>query len=207
MHSTENQKNLVTISEKKMLKLDDEIKKEIEESIKREKIRARFELFSSATNEVVKKKTVKIESKIKEIRKIDPEFLVTLKRKSNQDKGIIKDDIVHLLGHGKSLSSMNLSPSESKITPNVSNVYDSRATPGSHKRFNPGSWYDSMKKQYKEHAKNHKIPSEDMTNYSSFAKEFVQDGLAMQNALCKAFRSKILIRPMSLYNLSFKKKL
>ena len=27
MHSTENQKNLVTISEKKMLKLDDEIKK------------------------------------------------------------------------------------------------------------------------------------------------------------------------------------
>ena len=191
-HNAEKKKEYKTFSEKKMDRIDEEIRKQIEEAVVREKGRMRLDLFKSDSSDSFVKKRVAIQSKIKEVREIDPEFLIHMKKSPDNSK-CIKQDIQGLLNHGRSTSSLNYSPTDSRVTPYNSQYY-----------YRSG-WYDNMKKKYHDSTKGIRMLSEDFTSVSEVAKDFVTKGEKMQKSLRSAFRTKVSLDPSILFNKRFKK--
>lgn len=178
-----------TLSELKMDKLDLEIQKQIEEAIVKEK-RANVGLFKSESIHIIPKPKLKIQSKIKAIREIDPEFLTNFKRKTESP---FKEDIQTILSQVRSISTLNYSPTDSRITPSIS------------QNCNRSSYYENLKKSKRSEDFCSNREPEESSNFSSFAKEFVKNGMQMEKQLRNAFRTKIQVNPANLFNRSLKK--
>ena len=170
---TQNTEKSVSFSEQRMKKLDEQIKQLIDEAIIKEKKREKLEFFRPES--ISTKKKLKVESKIKAIRQIEPEYLINYKKSPVKHT---KEDIRNFIDHYRSTSTLNLSPSLSRITPG-SNIFYKNS-------------FDSAKKQYSDDSKA-RPSSEDYNDYSSICKEFVKNGNIMQKNLRKAFSKKIRI--------------
>lgn len=173
----------MTLSEKRMEKLDLEIKKQIEEAVMLEKRRMKVDLFKSESSSSIQKKPT-IESKIKDMRRIDPEFLIHLKQKDF--KTLDKEDLTSVLNLPRSISTFNLSPSESRASPLKKDTSQS-------------TWHIKMEKKIGDDSKYYRPIINESNNYSSLAKEFLKEGLNMQKSLRCAFRNKVNVKPEIIY--------
>jgi hypothetical protein len=177
-------------SEARMIKIDKEIKEMVEEAVLTEIQKQKTEKFHPISLPT-KKQKAKIESKIKKLRQIDPVFLDSYKKKS--DNSNPTESIHDLLYHCRSSSASNLSPSFSRITITS-------------KEYNPNLWFDSLKKNYNGKITPKQTFLSEFSDYSSVAKNFLKNGMDMEKSLRNAFRNKVSINPTTLYNHAFQKK-
>ena len=173
----------LTLSEKKMQKLDMEIKKEIEEALKSDKKIVKIDLFKSESSSSFIKKKKAVESKIKAARRIDPEYLIHIKSKEKKDQ--IKEETKSLANNFRSVSTFNISPSDSRVTP-------------ARKEISKSSWFDNIKKISRDETGLFRSSPSVFSDFSSIAKDFVKNSQQMERSLRNAFRSKVNVQPVTL---------
>jgi hypothetical protein len=177
----------MTMSEKKLQRLDAEIQKEIEEVIANERRKGKIEIQKAEANSSsTRNKKHTAESKIKAVRRVDPEYIGYSKAQAkgkNENKEISRSFISNF----RSVSTFHLSPSESRMS-----TYKKKAQKES-------AWMKNIRKMPKNKGEAVTMFMDELNDYSAIAKEFVKNTTQMESSLRKAFHTRVGVKPAALF--------